>query len=167
MGRQTPITSEYLKSILRYDPETGLFSWIHMRNGVRRDGRPAGSIDRHGHRQLRIDGAILFAHRLAWLYMNGEWPDGNIDHINGVRDDNRIANLRVVTQGINMQNQRGPGSRNTSGYLGVTWDKKARKWVAQIMLKRKRYWLGAFDDPAMAHERYVQAKRLMHVGCTI
>jgi hypothetical protein len=164
MHKHPPPTAEYLRNILSYDPETGAFKWTVRRPGVKLKADRAGSIDRHGHRQLRIDGRILFAHRLAFLYMTGEWPQGDIDHINGVRDDNRWRNLRDVPHAVNVQNRRKPQRNNTSGYLGVSWDKRARKWVPQL---NGAGWLGAFDDPAEAHQAYLTAKRKFHPGCTI
>ena len=167
MKNRPELTHLYLKKILEYAPETGLFQWRVARNGVRRGNGRAGSIDRHGHRQLRIDGKILFAHRLAWYYTYGAWPNGNIDHINGIRDDNRLINLRVLTQALNCQNQRRPGARNTSGFLGVTFDKNTGKWLAQIKVGGRNPFLGRFRTPEEAAAAYITAKRIYHPACTI
>lgn len=94
-----------LQELLEYAPETGVFRWRVNRTSVRA-GTMAGRLDSKGYRQISVDGQRYGAHRLAWLYMNGEWPKHEIDHVNGDRDDNRIANLRDVVRTINMRNKR-------------------------------------------------------------
>jgi hypothetical protein len=97
--------------------------------------------------------------------MTGEWPKGLIDHVNGVKDDNRFANLRVVDETGNSQNIRKPNRRNKSGFMGVIFFQN--KWRASITHKGKTHWLGDFKTPEEAHEAYLIAKRKLHTACTL
>jgi len=103
--------------------------------------------------------------RLAWFLVHGEWPDGEVDHINGDRLDNRISNLRVVDRAGNSQNQRRAHFDNRScGLLGVTWNKQHRRWQAKLQARKVRHHLGYFDDPQSAHEAYLKAKSALHIN---
>jgi hypothetical protein len=164
--RTADLTVERLKSLLHYDPLSGLFTWLVSPSSQVRAGDIAGSIDRrHGYICIGIDGRLHFAHRLAWLYMTGEWPRLRVDHRNTVTGDNRFDNLRDVSQGVNLQNQRRP--RSTNPYLGVAWDKSRGKWVAHIKVDGRQRFLGRFDDPMLGHEAYLAAKREHHEGNTL
>ena len=113
-----------------------------------------------------IDEREYSAHRLAWLYVHGAWPTGQIDHINGDRGDNRISNLRDVTPALNTQNQRRAARSNkSSGLLGVTANRG--RWLAQISIGGKSRNLGRYATPEEAHAVYVAAKRVLHAGCTL
>ena len=137
------LTVEYLRSILHYSPETGVFTW-KVRTSTRvKAGDVAGSLDGHGYLQIKVCSRLYLAHRLAWLYTYGEWPKDQLDHINRNRLDNRIANLREVTNKQNHQNKSKP-SNNTSGHTGVSWHKRDSKWQAQIAHNYKRIHLGFF-----------------------
>ena len=108
------------------------------------------------------------AHRLAWLYVTGDWPVGVIDHINGDRTDNRFENLRDVTQKTNSENLRGPQKRTASRFLGVhAQRRKSTRFLAQIVTDGKLKHLGSFSTPEPAHEAYLAATRRLHEGCTI
>lgn len=96
---------------------------------------------------------LILAHRLAWFLHYGVWPAGSIDHINGIRHDNRLVNLRDVTAAENSMNRR--GEVNASGYPGVT--KCHKRWGARIVVNGKRLWLGQHDTPEQAHATYRQA----------
>lgn len=157
----------YMRTLLGYDPDTGAFTWKVSPAPCIKAGRSAGWKNSSGHIQIKVGGTSHMAHRLAWLMTFDALPIGQIDHINGIRDDNRIANLRAVTPGENTQNQRAPRSDNTSGYLGVSFSKAAGKWVAGIGVGRKRIHLGCFECPEEAHLAYVKAKREMHSTCTL
>lgn len=123
------LSHSLLKEILSYDEETGVFAWAKSRgNQYTRKGMIAGSIDSSGHRQIEINGKAYAAHRLAWFYVNGNWPEKQIDHINRVRDDNRILNLRDVDSSANMQNSI---STKNGRLRGATFRKQMNKWVAQ------------------------------------
>lgn len=139
------LTAEHLRSVLHYEPETGIFTRkIGSANQVKA-GDIAGSPDGHGYLQIRLQRRLHQAHRLAWLYIHGSWPTDQIDHINRNRSDNRIANLRDVSSRQNLQNA-GKRSNNTSGCPGVSWYKQNSKWVAQITHNYKHTHLGYFTD---------------------
>ena len=112
-----------------------------------------------------IDGNGYQAHRLAWSLHYQEMPSQDIDHINGIKTDNRICNLRLVTVRQNQYNQRKPRIDNKSGYLGVTVYKD--KWMASIKINSKTKHLGYFSTPQEANEAYINAKRKHHETCTI
>lgn len=145
------ISAERLHELFDYDPETGVFRWkVNHRNGVRA-GRIAGTPS-DGYLKIMVDGRSFRAHRLAWLYVYGAEPS-ILDHINGVRDDNRIANLREATLTENRANQKMP-RRNTSGFLGVTWHSGAKKWRAIASVRGKNKYLGCFEKPEEAADVY-------------
>ena len=133
------LTAEYLRSILSYDPETGVFTWkVSTSRRVK-----AGSPDGGGYLRISVQSRRYLAHRLAWFYVYGTWPEDQLDHINRNRSDNRIANLRDVSHKQNHQNA-GKRSDNTSGHPGVSWHKRDSKWQAQIKHSYKRIHLGYF-----------------------
>ena len=155
-----------LKADMRYDRETGDFIRLVSR-GQMRAGAKVGSVSRHGYIKVRIDGSTLLAHRLAWLYEYGEWPALEVDHINGVRSDNRILNLRLASRIKNAQNRRTAASSNkTAMLLGVT-KHRCGKWQAALSLNNKKLYIGLFDSPEAAHAAYLERKRELHEGCTI
>ena len=137
------LTAEYLRSVLAYSPETGIFTWKVSQARRIRVGDVAGSPNGRGYLAVKVRGQIYKAHRLAWLYGLGEWPKLDIDHINRNRSDNRIANLREVTHKQNLQNA-GKYSHNTSGHTGVYWLKQSSKWRAHIKHNYKYIHLGCF-----------------------
>lgn len=151
---------------LSYDPVTGVFRWLQVRNS-KLLGMVAGGRDRHGYLQIMIDGKMYKAHRLAWLFVHGEWPEGEIDHKNRVKWDNRIENLRVATSSENKTNTfRG----QVSGFPGVYLEKRSMKspYKTQIGYFDKRLGksvakhLGVFSTPEEAHEVYDLACQLVH-----
>ncbi|MDP1686901.1 HNH endonuclease [Hydrogenophaga sp.] len=151
---------------LRYDPATGSFTWAKRGRGVR-FGHPAGTMHKDGRREICILGRRHKAARLAWLIVWGVWPEGLIDHENGIPSDDRIDNLRDVTNKVNIQNQRrAQVSNKSSKLLGVT-RRRAGKWQARLMIDGKNLCVGTFDTPEAAHEAYLAAKRTHHQGCTI
>lgn len=161
------LTQERLKEVAVYNPITGEFRRPERigSRGRMRGGHLLGHVHRTlGYIQIRIDFILYFAHRLAWLYMTGEWPD-HVDHINMVKTDNRWVNLRSGTGSFNLQNRRAPNSNNMSGYLGVVRSKG--KYAARIMLNGRGIHIGTFADPERAHLAYVKTKRELHPGCTI
>ena len=158
-----------LHSLLNYDQITGTFRWAVQR-WRRKVGDLAGSIDSHGYVQISVKGRLFLAHRLVFLHVHGKLPDGLIDHINGDRMDNRLANLRPAMPEINAQNLRkAPKSNMSSGLLGVTrvTGKTPGKWQARITANGKQRYLGVFESPDIAHAAYLSAKREAHAGCTI
>ena len=139
------LTAEQLRSILHYDPATGIFTWkVRTANSVK-VGAVAGYSSVGGYLQIKVCSRLHLAHRLAWLHVYGSWPKDQIDHINRNRSDNRIANLREVSSKQNHQNRSKP-SNNTSGHPGVCWHKRDSKWQATIMHDYKHIHLGYFTD---------------------
>ena len=139
------------KELLNYNPDTGVFTWKVSKRGVK-FGAKAGTISSHGYVRIKVAGKILSSHRLAWYFIHNEFPN-IIDHINGVKDDNRIINLRSCTQAENMRNT-GKQNNNTSGYKGVSWSNEKRKWRVQIYTNNKNKHLGYFDSAKEASEAY-------------
>jgi HNH endonuclease/AP2 domain len=157
------LTSARLREVLDYDPATGLFT-RRIASGRVKAGDIAGGADRNGHIRIFVDGRLHAAHRLVWLHVFGAWPALDIDHIDGARNNNRLANLRDVSKSANMQNQRRPQCRNTTGFLGVTFNKRRGKFQAQIGTKERRKYIGLFDTAESAHAAYLQVKRQLHEG---
>lgn len=142
---RTELTAEYYRSVLHYDPATGIFTWkVRTSNSVK-VGDVAGSQDGHGYLQIKLQNRKYTAHRLAWLHVYGVWPKDQIDHINRNRSDNRISNLREATNKQNLQNA-GKYSNNTSGHTGVSWYKREFKWQAHIKHNCKKIHLGYFTN---------------------
>lgn len=158
------LTAEEARRRLNYDPETGKLTWKFLHNSLR-IGEEAKSLDVSGYIQVNLCGTMVKGHRLAWLIHYGEWPTGDVDHLNGIRNDNRIANLRDVPNAINCQNKRSALPTSKTGLLGVV--KRGNRYQANIHANRKKKFLGSFDTPEEAHAAYVQAKRSMHEGCTL
>lgn len=153
------LTQQRLKELLQYDPDTGNFFW-KVRSNSRANAGDLASKQSFcfGYRQISIDGKTYRAHRLVWFYFHNKWPTHNIDHINGIREDNRIENLRDVTQKVNMQNLQKAKRNSKSGLLGVDWMPKNKKWRAQIRIDGKKVYLGYFVTAQLAHEAYLKAK---------
>jgi len=126
------IDQKTLKKHLDYDPETGLFRWKIARQRIK-VGEVAGTTNNYGYICIKIFSKRYKAHRLPWLYTHGEFPEDSMDHINRIKNDNRIANLRAVTHTENMRN-RSLQSSNTSGHTGVYWikEKKEKKWRVRV-----------------------------------
>ena len=137
------LTAEYLRSVLHYEPATGIFTWKISNSNRVKVGEVTGSPDGGGYLRIQLQSRLYKAHRLAWLYVYGEWPKLNIDHINRNPSDNQLVNLRNVTQKQNGQNASKPSS-NTSGHTGVSWKKQNSKWVAHIRHNHKLIHLGCF-----------------------
>jgi hypothetical protein len=152
MSKTNCITQEKLKEILDYNPDTGIFTWKVSKAKRIKVGSVAGCKNNLGYILIRIDGKIYLAHRLAWLYTNGDFPLNCIDHINQIKDDNRICNLRDVTVSENMQNQ--------SQVLGYT--KNGSKYKATITLNNILYQLGSYETKEQARQAYLNAKIKLH-----
>lgn len=151
-----------VREVLDYDKSTGVMTW----RVKHRNGKPAGCRRKDGYYVIRIDYVLQYRHRLAWLHTYGIHPTYTIDHINGIKGDDRLANLRDVQIEIDSQNQRRPKLPQTlSGYLGV--QKNHGGWQGHITVKGRRHLLGTYKTPEEAHQAYIAAKRRMHEGCTI
>lgn len=157
------LTQEQLKAVLIYDHETGDFYWKLKKARWISVGDPAG-YQTNGRIKIGINKRRFFAHRLAWLYVHGKWPDGEIDHINGNSMDNRIANLRDVSHQINCENQV-LGRRNPiSGLTGVYKNKNQAYFFSAIRVHGKLFYLGKFNTPEAAHKAFIKAKYNLHKG---
>lgn len=161
------LTSEYVRTLLYYDPETGMLTWKYRDPKTMKGGRDKGNWNdqfagkeaftyrmKSGYLQGAINRKALYAHRVAWLIHYGEWPEEQVDHINGYRDDNRIVNLRLANDQLNRMNQRTPKT-NSSGRVGISFSKQSGKWHAYIGNKNSRINLGlfaSFDDAVAARD---------------
>jgi HNH endonuclease/AP2 domain len=156
------ITQSRLQSLLSYNPETGIFVWRLHNSKRTKNSSSAGCLNKDtGYIQIKIDGHLYRAHRLAWFYVYGNFPIHQIDHINGNRSDNRIENLREATHLQNQHNQTKPRANNT-GYKGVSFYAPLLKYRARIKLKNKEKHLGYFDTPEEAYEAYCNAAKSLH-----
>lgn len=170
---KTDLTAVRLRELLDYNPDTGVFTWkshtvAHGKKGKRMlIGSEAGGLDGYGYRKIGLFGSKYAAHNLAWLYVKGEWPRHTIDHINGIRTDNRIENLRDVSRRINNENLRSARSHNRSGMLGAYYHKFSGLYGSRITVQGREISLGYFKTAQQAHDAYIAAKRRLHEGCTI
>lgn len=159
------LTQDYLKTLLRYEPENGCFFWTKARRGRCAADGAAGNINSPGYRCIMIDGKTHYAHRLAWLYMTGTAANGVVDHINHERADNRWENLREVTQAENLKNT-GMSSSNNSGINGVCWYKSKKKWRVSITVDGRQIYGGDYDslEDAKARREYLSSLHGFHVN---
>jgi len=153
------IDIDYLREILHFDPSTGVFTWAKPRPKIR-VGERAGHNHHKGYRRIDVCGKSYAEHRLAWFYYYGVWPADQIDHINRVRDDNRISNLREASNGENRANAKSASKHGVKGVAFHSWLKE-RPWEARIQLKkdgrRTCKSLGCFPTKEEAHARYTAA----------
>lgn len=170
MSKQDAITAEYIRSILHYDPETGVFTWRERprehfatlrsfkRCNAMYAGKPAGSVNKRGYIVLGIGKRVYAAHRLAWLWINGEWPNGDIDHIDGTTTNNAWANLRAATESQNMMNAK-IRKDNKTGIKGVHAMRRATttRYAANVTVNRRRVRIGTFDTLEEAAEKRLAA----------
>ena len=144
-------TRDEAASQISYDPETGKFF---------RNGRECTSAHSGGYLTVCLFRRNYFSHRVAWLISTGYWPKNEIDHVNGCRTDNRLCNLREATRSQNGINR--PAKPNTSGHIGVRWDRQRNKWEAQIKLNKKNHHLGRYESKDDAIEARKKASALLH-----
>lgn len=153
------LTQERLKEVVRYDRRTGGFYW-KVSTGKASRGAVAGHTDSAGYTKISIDGRKYFAHRLAWFYVWGKWPEKNIDHKDLCRSNNKLSNLRDVCQSLNGLN--GPRRKNnSSGYTGVSYDTRRGYWVAYINQGFRKKHLGSFKDPRDAAKARAAAHKFI------
>lgn len=161
--KQLP-TQDRLREIFDYDG----VSLIHKKShSIVKAGEKAGFVSAWGYVIVRVDGAKFYAHRLIWVYVNGDVDGKDIDHINGIRHDNRIENLRLVSRSENNQNLRMARSNSKTGLLGACYHKASNSFIAQIHESGKYRHLGCFPTAEEAHAAYINEKRKIHAGCTI
>lgn len=153
------ITINNIKEKLSYNPETGIFVWKKRRMGPKTNSLP-GSIagyqhDNRGYIRIKLWGKSYYCHRLAWLYMTGEWPEKHIDHADGNTLNNKWSNLRAADKSQNGANKRLLANR--TGLKGVTFDARRGLWRSRIHVRWKEIHLGRYDCPAAAHFAYLVA----------
>lgn len=179
MACEDDITAEMARQLLNYDPDTGELRWkcrplSMFKAGEWRDarwsqakwntryaGEIAGRINDGGYPLVNMKSYRPYrAHRLIWLMVHGRWPSGEIDHINGIRHDNRLCNLREGTRAENHQNLK---ARHERGLLGARWYEKYGRWRSRIMVDQKETSLGYHDTEEQAHAAYLEAKKRLHL----
>jgi hypothetical protein len=156
-----PLTQKTLKNLIFYNPDSGLFTWKQSLSSKAKAGTIAGTMVGK-YQIIQIDKIRYKSHRLAWLYIYGEFPSKSLDHINEIKTDNRIQNLREVTTAQNMQNVTKNKFSYHSKYMGVTWHKRSKKWYARIKINYIEKYLGLFDNEIDAATAYLNAKRELH-----
>lgn len=160
------VTPDFLRTLFAYDERTGDLVRLTAPTYKNHVGQIAGSVCKHsGYRVVKIKSRRYPVHRIVWALVHGCWPQHEIDHINGIKTDNRIANLRDVPHQVNVQNLRSKTSSSSTGMLGV--GPKGSKWRARITVNGVPRTLGTFTSQDDAQAAYVEAKRSLHVGCTI
>ena len=160
-----PLTQERLKELLHYNAATGIFTRLKSKGPIANKGAIAGSIHVRGYRHIKIDSVGYKAHRLAFLYIDGAFPEGGVDHINKIKDDNSFSNLRAVSHSENMRNRKKPGN-NTSGVVGVYWHRTKKYWGACISVNNRQKDLGCFDSmfDAVCARRSAELKYKYHAN---
>lgn len=152
------LNQKQIQKLLNYNSDTGVFKWKIKRKNL--FDKKAGCLCKDGYIIIKINQISYRAHRLAWLYVYGKFPDKYIDHINRIKDDNRICNLRDVNHSINCHNIK-LQKDNTSGYKGICWDKQMKMWKARISFNNKRINLGYYNDIKDAIKIYNKIKYKM------
>lgn len=153
------LTQEFLKTVLLYDPMLGTWTWLYRPYASPQwnghfAGKAAGGLDPDtGYLRIRIGNKLFYGHRLAFLYMTGGWPTNEGDHENLDRSDCRWQNLRDATHAQNNTNKPNR-TDNTSGYKGVSLDKKSGKWVSEFRINGQRFRRWGFLTAEQAHEAY-------------
>jgi hypothetical protein len=159
MASRCLITAEELRTLLSYDPKTGEFK---RKTQIRSDGKVGCVCTRSGYVKIMVRNTNYLAHRIAWLYTTGNWPKDLIDHIDGDRSNNSIANLREATPLENQHNRRRANKNNTSGFMGVVYHERAKRFTSTISIRGKNKHLGYFNTKEDAHTAYLEAKFLHH-----
>lgn len=159
----------FVRSILDYDPATGVLTWKAKPSKYSRavPGDVADCWNQRGYRRVTIMKREFPAHRIVWLHFYGSWPVGEVDHINGVKHDNRIENLRAVDRSTNAENLRKAPCGSSTGMLGAHRVKGIDRFDSAITVKGQRKKLGRHKTAEAAHAAYLEAKRKLHAGCTI
>jgi hypothetical protein len=147
-----------LRSMLRYEPDTGLFFWLQTRGRSAKAGDRAGRVDERGYYRIRVNGRLCPAHRVAFALMTGRWPIGEVDHIDGDPGNNRWPNLREATRSQQTQNTR-LHSDSRSGLKGAYYDRRKynKRWYSRIVVDGKAVRLGFFHTAEEAHDAYKAA----------
>ncbi len=161
--RKMALTQTELKELLRYEPKTGNFYWLSFRRGKALEGSTAGCVMNTGYIGIKIKSERYVAHRLAWLYMTGAWPEDRIDHIDGDRANNKWKNLREATVSQNVCNSD-VRTDNDAGFRGVCWHPKSGRWAVKTQFGDKSYALGYFAIQSDAVKFAEMCRSLLHEG---
>ena len=156
------MNQQELKSLLHYDPPTGVFRWrFGRKNGQTQPWSEAGCYNSYGYRVIMVNRKPYPAHRLAWLYMTGEMPDKQVDHKNLIRNDNRWDNLRNADVSQNQWNTS-LRSTNTSGIKGVYFDKRKQKWIGSCRVDGRRFYTKGFGSISEAEQALTALREANH-----
>lgn len=161
------LTQQDLVGLFSYDPLTGIFVRKVRTANRTKTGEAAGFLNSKGYVVMKVKNKAYKAHRLAWLYIYGNWPSDQIDHINGVKSDNRISNLRDVSNSENQQNTLKAYKNCKAGIRGVHFDERkgrVKRYDAHITVEKKKVFLGSYMTANEAHSAYLDAKRKYHIG---
>ncbi len=158
------LTQSRLKELLDYNPNTGIFVWKVVTSNRVKVGMSAGAIRKDGYISVRLDKQDYLSHRLAWLFVYSIWPSKIIDHKDTIRHHNWIDNLRDISNEENTHNTKRPSKNNTTGFLGVCFDKSRSKFISHIQVAGKNKYLGRFETAQEASSVYLQAKIELHSG---
>ena len=153
---------ENVKDYLNYNPDTGEFTWIKSPAKIIKVGQKAGSIDKFGYLRIKFKGKKIAAHRLAWYFVYGELPEKELDHINRIKTDNKISNLRLCTRAENITNTS-KRKNCSSEHKGVCWHKRVGKWGASVRVNTILIHIGYYNTEIEAAEAYNE-KVLQHYG---
>lgn len=161
-----PLSPEQVRNLLDLNVETGEMRWTAAASQGRIANRVAGSFHANGYQQIKMGKRNYLGHRVVWAIVHGEWPSKNIDHIDGNRANNSVANLRLVTKRQNMQNLAVTGTKSASGLMGAVHVpgsiRRRERWEARIRVNGVQKHLGLFKTPEEAHAAYMSAKAQFH-----
>lgn len=160
------VDAAQLRALFHYDPLTGDFTRLKAIDPRFPVGQRVGHLASNGYLRFTVAGVRRTAHRLAWLYMTGEWPSGDIDHIDGLRTNNRWSNLRNVSRAVNLQNLKGAKSHNGGTRLLGAYP-CGNRFTSRIQTNGRDKYLGTFATAEAAHAAYITAKRELHEGNTL
>ena len=163
------LTAARLRELLAYDHKTGILTRRVRTTNRIKVGNEAGTLRTNGYREVMLDGKLCASHRVAWAIVHGYWPVGEIDHVNGIRDDNRLSNLRDVSRSVNQQNIKRPKRDNNSGSSvpGVCWHKRDHRFRVRATLSGKQIHIGSFRTLAEAESASLAYRRANYEGNTL
>ena len=150
------LTCSALHELFEYNPRTGVIT-NKISRSVAIAGTEAGYVNEKGYRMISLNGLNYRAHRVIWTMVTGLWPREYLDHINGKTDDNRLSNLREVSHSENHRNRK-LQKNNTSGFQGVCWNIKSKRWRSSITVKGRLIHLGTFDSTEEAAAARAEAE---------